>query len=152
MTSFNLENVDPKSRSFHQKEFFYGPTHRWSFVFVALLGGELAGPPGHVILRPSPMRVFTLALVGRRTHRVTPGGFSRITRVKRGRSPQKLLYPRNDQFDTYCEIKLWRHMSGHVRTKSADFAICRTRVCVLASQRMSMHSNFHASFLVFMEV
>ena len=37
-------------------------------------------------------------------------------------------------------IKLWRHMSGHVRTKSADFAICRTRVRVLASQRMSMHS------------
>ena len=31
-------------------------------------------------------------------------------------------------------------MSGHVRTKSADFAISRTMVRVLASQRMSMHS------------
>ena len=31
-------------------------------------------------------------------------------------------------------------MSGHVRTKSADFAICRTMVRVLASQRMSMPS------------
>ena len=33
-----------------------------------------------------------------------------------------------------------RYMSGHVRTKSADFAICHTMVRVLASQRMSMHS------------
>ena len=79
----------------------------------------------------------------------TPHGFSQITRVKRGGSPRNLQYPRVDQFDTYCEnfksmscqvIKLWRHMSGHVRTKSADFAICRTMVRVLASQRMSMHS------------
>ena len=78
-----------------------------------------------------------------------PHGFSRITRVKRGGSPRNLQYPRDDQFDTYCEnfksmscqvIKLWRHMSGHVRTKSADFAIYRTMVRFLASQRMSMHS------------
>ena len=72
----------------------------------------------------------------------TPMFFSQITRVKRGGSPRNLQYSRVDRFDTYCEnfksmscqvIKLWRHMSGHVRTKSVDFAICRTRVRVLAS-------------------
>ena len=32
----------------------------------------------------------------------TPHGFSRITRVERGGSPQNLQYPRVEQFDTYC--------------------------------------------------
>ena len=44
--------------------------------------------------------LITLALVGGSNG--PPHGFSRITRVKRGGSPQNLLYPRVDQFDKYC--------------------------------------------------
>ena len=44
------------------------------------------------------------------------------------------------------------YVAGHVRTKSADFAICRTMVRVLASQRMSIEYAFHESLLVFMDV
>ena len=36
-----------------------------------------------------------------------------ITRVKRGGSPRNLQYPRDDQFDTYCENFQVDVMSGH---------------------------------------
>ena len=91
-------------------------------------------------------RVYSHARVNPRTCRGverTPHGFSQITRVKRSGSPQNLQYLRV-HFDTCCGnsksmscqvIKLWRHMSGHVRAKSAYFLICRTMVRNLASQR-----------------
>ena len=47
--------------------------------------------------------VLTLALVGGGGSNGPPHGFSQITRVKGGRSPRNLQYPRFDQFDTYCE-------------------------------------------------
>ena len=69
MTSFDLENVGPKSRNFHQKEFLCGPTHSPSLVFLDLPGAEVAGDiicplPGRVILRPFAGRVLTRARGG----------------------------------------------------------------------------------------
>ena len=78
---------------------------------------------------------LTLALAGGRTD---PHGVSLITRVKHVGSQQNVQYPHIDQFDTCPEnfdplmwpvTELWRHISGDVRTKSADFAI----YCVWAS-------------------
>ena len=75
--------------------------------------------------------------------------FSRIPRVKRGISQQYLQYPRTDHFGTYsanaklmsCQVfNLGDHLSGHIRTKSADFALNRTWVYFIASQCMSIHS------------
>ena len=48
-------------------------------------------------------------------------------------------------------IRLWRHMAGHVRPKSEDFAICRTWVSFLASYRITTYPNLHADYLVLME-
>ena len=69
MTSFDLANVDQKSRNLHQKEFICGPTHPASWVILALLGAEIAGghympPPGRVILGPSPVRMNPRAAGG----------------------------------------------------------------------------------------
>ena len=67
MTSFDLENVNPKSQNLHQKDFLCGSTHPHSFVFLARLGAEIAWghyippSPGCIMLRPSPVRVLTLA-------------------------------------------------------------------------------------------
>ena len=115
-------------------------------------------PPGRVILRPSPGDVLTHVRISSKCVQDSslafeggnikdPPGLSQITHVS-GVELWKLQYPRVDQYDTSSEniqsmlcqvIKLWRHMSGHVRLKSADFAICRTSVCFLASQRRTMH-------------
>ena len=41
-TSFDLEDVDLGSPNLHHKEFLCGPTHSPSFMFLALLGAEIA--------------------------------------------------------------------------------------------------------------
>ena len=43
MTSFDLENVETRSRTLHQKDFLWEPTHPQSWIFLALLGAEIAG-------------------------------------------------------------------------------------------------------------
>ena len=42
LTSFDLKNIDPMSRNFHKKEFSYKPTKTPCFVFLVLLGAEIA--------------------------------------------------------------------------------------------------------------
>ena len=43
MMSFHLEDVDLGSLNLHHKEFLCGPTNPISFVFLAILGAEIAG-------------------------------------------------------------------------------------------------------------
>ena len=54
MTSLDLEVVDPRSPNLYHKEFLCGPTHPPSFVFLTLLGAEIAG--GRICPPPSKAR------------------------------------------------------------------------------------------------
>ena len=65
MTSFDLENVNPRSRNSHQKEFLCGSTHPQVWFFYSFSGSRDSRghympppPPGRLILRPSPARVL----------------------------------------------------------------------------------------------
>ena len=77
---------------------------------------------------------------------------SRITRVKRVGSQQNFQYPLIYQFDTCHEnldplnwqvTELRRHISGHVGTKSADFAIYRIWASFIAFWSILSHSRQH---------
>ena len=43
MTSFDLENIDLGSSNLYLEEFLYGSTYPLYFVFLALMGAEIAG-------------------------------------------------------------------------------------------------------------
>ena len=66
MASFALQNVDPRVTKFYSVEVLYDPSFISNFVFLALLGAEIAGGgicslyPQYVILRPSLARVLRL--------------------------------------------------------------------------------------------
>ena len=67
MTPFDLSYVDPGARKFPQKDFIRGPTALQYFVFLVLLGAEIAG--GTIRLARVP-RFATFASGGMGT---TPG-------------------------------------------------------------------------------
>ena len=71
---------------------------------------------------------------------------------KKRRVATNFPYPLFNQFDTCpenvnllrCQLtKLWRHMSGHVRAKSADFAINRIWASFVAFWSVHLHSRQH---------
>ena len=64
MASFDLDNVDPSSHNFQQKEFVCGSTYSQVSVFLTLLGAELA--EGHYTsMSPLQGAPFSGPLAGR---------------------------------------------------------------------------------------
>ena len=54
LTSFDLEDIDPRSWKLHQSEFTMGPPFPPNFVILAITGAEISGgggvnrPPGRI--------------------------------------------------------------------------------------------------------
>ena len=46
MTSFDLEDIDPRSWKLHQSEFTMGPPFPPNFVILAITGAEISGGGG----------------------------------------------------------------------------------------------------------